>query len=230
MGDTNTENVKLADTTPLRHAQELIERGAPEHEVDAALAAITADSIGVMFLDPRAIGFRSDGATTRDDPMYDNKPWHNSIGHYDEMHYEQFDLDVGTAEDGSPVVDVRFHDGNPYQVAYTGMEAHFASVMAAVHGADEHGVPVVPDDPYWLVRFVFTMGTHFTAMPPFHFLSEVDGTLVDSPLSQRRPIAIYVEGIKWLNWAVEMLEGTRTSFLGVPMPPLPDETADGASR
>jgi malonyl CoA-acyl carrier protein transacylase len=230
MGDTNTENVKLADTTPLRHAQELIERGAPEHEVDAALAAITADSIGVMFLDPRAIGFRSDGATTRDDPMYDNKPWHNSIGHYDEMHYEQFDLDVGTAEDGSPVVDVRFHDGNPYQVAYTGMEAHFASVMAAVHGADEHGVPVVPDDPYWLVRFVFTMGTHFTAMPPFHFLSEVDGTLVDSPLSQRRPIAIYVEGIKWLNWAVEMLEGTRTSFLGVPMPPLPNETADGASR
>ncbi|MDQ0537491.1 malonyl CoA-acyl carrier protein transacylase [Curtobacterium flaccumfaciens] len=230
MGDTNTENVKLADTTPLRRAQELIERGAPQPEVDAALAAITADSIGVMFLDPRAIGFRSDGGETRDDPMYDNKPWHNSIGHYDEMHYEQFDLAVDVADDGSPVVDVRFHDGNPYQVAYAGMAKRFAPVMAAVYGADAHGMPVVPDDPYWLVRFVFTMGTHFTAMPPFHFLSEVDGTLVDSPLSQRRPIAIYVEGLKWLNWAVEMLEGSRTEFLGIPMPALPYSTPNGDNR
>lgn len=230
MGDTNTENVKLADTTPLQRAQDLIERGAPQVEVDAALAAITAESIGVMFLDPRAIGFRSDGATTRDDPMYDNKPWHNSIGHYDEMHYEQFDLDVTAADDGSPVVDVRFHDGNPYQRAYRGMEQAFAPVMAAVYGADERGVPVVPDDPWWLVRFVFTMGTHFTAMPPFHFLSEVDGTLVDSPLSQRRPIAIYVEGLRWLNCAVEMLEGARTEFLGVPMPPLPWGHTTGGAR
>lgn len=232
MGDTNTENVKLADTAPLRRAQALIEGGADQAAIDRALAEITPETIGVMFLDPRAIGFRSDGGSTRDDPMYDNKPWHNSIGRYDEMHYEQFDLEVATAADGSPTVDVRFHEGNPYERAYRGMADYFPQVMGAVHGFDEHGVPTIPDDPWWLVRFVFTMGTHFTAMPPFHFLPEIDGTLIDSPLSQRRPVAIYAEGIKWLNAAVELLEGTRTEFLGVPMPPVAaasDAVASAAS-
>ena len=74
------------------------------------------------------------------------------------------------------------------------------------------------DDPYWIIRFVFTMGTHFTAMPPFHFASEINGSVIDSPEAQYRPLAIYCEGIKWLNWCLEMLEGTRTDFLGVPVP------------
>ncbi|HEX5405410.1 MAG TPA: hypothetical protein VFX16_24315 [Pseudonocardiaceae bacterium] len=94
MGDANTENIKLTDPGPLHRAQRLIASRAPRPEIDAALAAITSESVGIRFLDPRAIGFHSDGAGTRDDPMYDNKPWHNAIGHYDEIHYERFSLRV----------------------------------------------------------------------------------------------------------------------------------------
>jgi malonyl CoA-acyl carrier protein transacylase len=235
MGDTNTENIKIANVEPLHTAQRVVESDAGPTAVEAALRSITAESIGVKFLDPRAIGFRSEGADTIDDPMYDNKPWHNSIGHYDEMHYEEFDLETSIV-DGIPRIDVRFRAGNPYQRAYdvrdvvergapltgSGMEAHFAQVMRSVYDLDNPNAAQHRDDPHWLTRFVFTMGTHFTAMPPFHFLSEVDGSLTDTPLTQRRPVAIYAEGIKWLNWALEMLEGTRTEFLGVPVHPIDD--------
>lgn len=235
MGDTNTENVKLTDTAALEAAQRLIETGAPAHRIDAALAAATDASLGIRFLDPRAIGFESSGADTRDDPMYDNKPWHNSIGHYDEIHFEHFKLAVDTGPGREPRVDVSFTPGNPFERAYRvrdvavtgapvtperpqGMEDHFASVMTAALGLDDPDSPFLADDPDWLVRFVFMMGTHFTAMPPFHFQAELDGTLTDTPLVQRRPVAIYCEGVKWLNWAVEMLEGTRTEFLGIAVP------------
>ncbi|MEV4053547.1 ACP S-malonyltransferase [Amycolatopsis sp. NPDC049688] len=235
MGDTNTENIKIGNTAPLRHAQRLIETGAPAPEIDAALAAITAESVGIRFLDPRAIGFKSDGADTRDDAMYDNKPWHNSIGHYDEIHYEQFSLRVRTGKGRTPRVDVGFVAGNPYQKSYRvrdvvakgeavdpaaprGMEDYFGSVMAAVHRDDPESRQL--KDPYWLIRFVFLMGTHFAAMPPFHFQSELDGTLVDTYQAQRRPVAIYCEGVKWLNWALQLLTGERTEFLGVRVPPL----------
>lgn len=234
MGDTNTENIKVENPTPLLHAQWLIETGAPREEIDAALAAITAESVGIRFLDPRAIGFKSDGRDTRDDAMYDNKPWHNSIGHYDEIHYEQFSLRVRTGEGRTPRVDVDFVAGNPYQKSYRvrdvvakggevdpadprGMEDYFSSVMAAVHRDDPESVSL--KDPYWIIRFAFVMGTHFAAMPPFHFQSELDGTLIDTYQAQRRPVAIYCEGVKWLNWALEMLTGERTEFLGVRVPP-----------
>ena len=88
-------------------------------------------------------------------------------------------------------------------------------------GLDDPDSPYLRDDPYWLVRFVFMMGQHFTAMPPFHFQKELDGTLVDTYQTQRRPVAIYCEGVKWLNWALQMLEGDRTEFLGLAVPPLP---------
>ncbi|MGP5390276.1 hypothetical protein ACTXMO_10260 [Glutamicibacter arilaitensis] len=237
IGDTNTENIKIGDIAPLQRAAHLIRTGAAETDIRQALGDITPSSIGLKFLDPRAIGFRTEGAQTLDDPMYDNKPWHNSIGHYDEMHNEFFDLELSTI-DGTPDITVRFHEGNPYQQAYqvrdvtehgqpvdhrhpSGIEDYFAQVMAAVYESDEHTkAQHALDDPYWITRFVFTMGTHFTAMPPFHFASEIDGSVIDSPEVQRRPLAIYCEGIKWLNWALEMLEGTRTDFLGVPAPNL----------
>ncbi|WP_280723194.1 ACP S-malonyltransferase [Kitasatospora sp. MAA4] len=241
MGDTNTENIKITNSEPLRHAQRLIESGAPQQEVDAALDAITAAALGIRFLDPRAIGFKSDGRDTRDDAMYDNKPWHNSIGHYDEIHFEQFTMTVDVAEGRTPSVDIAFLKDNPYQRAYRvrdvtaagsgvnteapqGMEDYFASVMTAALGLDDPESTYLRDDPYWLVRFVFMMGQHFTAMPPFHFQKELDGTLVDSYQTQRRPVAIYCEGIKWLNWALQLLEGSRTEFLGLPVPPLPHLT------
>ncbi|MGH4033407.1 ACP S-malonyltransferase [Actinomycetota bacterium Odt1-20B] len=238
MGDTNTENIKMLNVQPLLHAQHLIEDDAPQEEIDAALQAITAESLGIKFLDPRAIGFKGEGAATRDDAMYDNKPWHNSIGHYDEMHFEHFTMNVDAGPGKTPQVTVDFEPGNPYQLAYRvrdvvagggsvdpanpqGMEDHFATVMTRALGLDDPDSPFLRDDPYWIVRFVFMMGQHFTAMPPFHFQAELDGTLPDSWQTQRRPVAIYCEGIKWLNWALEMLEGKRTEFLGLPVPPLP---------
>lgn len=238
MGDTNTENIKVTDVEPLLRAKRLIEAGAPKAQIEAALAAITAAALGIRFLDPRAIGFKSDGRETRDDPMYDNKPWHNSIGHYDEIHFEQFTLSVEVGEGRTPAVEIAFLSGNPYQKAYRvrdvvagggvvdtaapqGMEDYFATVMPAALGLGEPDSPFLRDDPFWLIRFVFMMGQHFTAMPPFHFQKELDGTVVDTYQTQRRPVAIYCEGIKWLNWALQMLEGTRTEFLGLAVPRLP---------
>jgi hypothetical protein len=241
MGDTNTENIKITNTEPLERAQQLIESDAPTDQTTAALAAITAESLGLRFLDPRAIGFRSTGQHTRDDPMYDNKPWHNSIGHYDEIHHEHFTLHVQHDPGHTPRIDIDFTKDNPYQRAYRvrdvaatgaqtntaaphGMEDYFAPVMTHVYSLNDPDSPHLRDDPYWLIRFTFIMGTHFTAMPPFHFQTQLDGTLTDNYQSQQRPVAIYCEGIKWLNWALEMLEGQRTHFLGLPVPPLPSHT------
>ena len=246
MGDTNTENIKIDRVQPLLRAQQVIESGAPRAEIDAALAAITADALGITFLDPRAIGFRSAGGSTVDDPMYDNKPWHNSIGHYDEIHYEQFDLRFNVGRGRVPNIDIAFWPDNPYQQAYRvrdvavhdgpvdpahprGIEDHFGEVMTRAHRLDDPASLHSQDDPYWLVRFVFLMGTHFAAMPPFHFQSELDGRVVDTAFAQRRPVAIYCEGVKWLNWALELLDGTRTEFLGVPCPALPRSTEKGAN-
>ncbi|HEX5406794.1 MAG TPA: hypothetical protein VFX16_31350 [Pseudonocardiaceae bacterium] len=147
---------------------------------------------------------------------------------------------------------IEFDKDNPYQRAYRvrdvepmgdkvdtaaepqGMEDYFRTVMTAVYDLDDQESHYLKDDPYWLIRFVFMMGTHFTAMPPFHFQAELDGTLTDSYRAQRRPVAIYCEGIKWLNWALAMLEGRRTQFLGIEVPPLPypvpSDLAEGCNQ
>jgi predicted MPP superfamily phosphohydrolase len=229
MGDTNTENIKINNLSLLLHIQKLIDEQAPQIVIQQALDEITSDSLGIMFLDPRAIGFQSDGSKTIDDIMYDNKPWHNSLGHYDEIHGNYFNLKVQIEKDCVPKIDILFDKNNPFQRSYkvrdiiekggnvntfadaSGMEDYFASIMASIY----------QDDPYWLIRFIFIMGTHFTAMPSFHFQAEIDGTLVDTYDIQKRPVAIYCEGIKWLNLALEFAEGKRTEFLGVKAPSLP---------
>ena len=68
IGDTNTENIKIGDITLLEAAARRIREGASNAEVQEALAAITPSGIGLKFLDPRAIGFRTEGAQTLDDP------------------------------------------------------------------------------------------------------------------------------------------------------------------
>lgn len=237
MGDTNTENIKIVNTAPLLAVQELMnQKSVDEQEIAQALVAIDAESIQLRFLDPRAIGYQSEGTECRDDYMYDNKPWHNSVGHYDEIHNELFSLDMCINADRSPVINIQFTDNNDYQCAYqivdcaqkninplydvsiVGVEKYFAQVMNSVYDVTNPNSTFLRDDPNWLVRFVFIMGTHFTAMPPFHFSSELDGTIKDSVRTQRRPVAIYCEGIKWLNWALEILQGKRTHFLGVSVP------------
>jgi len=229
MGDTNTENIKIINISLLNNVQDMIDAGESECEIRKHLEEINSENIGIRFLDPRAIGFESEGGDCVDDYMYDNKPWHNSLGHYDEIHNELFDINVNNKSDVLEI-NIDFHTNNAYAQSYNiqdfavediipssvesqySLEHHFSSIMNNIYS---EGSSYLKDDPFWLVRFVFMMGTHFAAMPPFHFSSEIDGSLKDSYKDQKRPIAIYCEGIKWLNWAIELLEGKRTQFLGV---------------
>jgi hypothetical protein len=238
MGDTNTENIKIGNIDPLLEAMEL-------ENPSFNPPPFTAETLQIRFLDPRAIGFHEHGEDTgADDPMYDNKPWHNSLGNYDMIHGEHFDL-VYLEQEDRPHLSVMFHKDTPYQMSYERIDAYFAEAMRTAWKYDDPTADVSQNDPYWLIRFVFLMGTHFMAMPPFHFSRTRDetadaerpvpqptmsrtiaisrrwveeGTLIDDPQHQRRPLAIYAEGIKWLNLTLDMLEGKTTSFLGVPVP------------
>ena len=206
MGDTNTENIKI--TNP-----DVLLKFIKDKDY-----SFSAEDIGIQFLDPRAIGFHENGVDSGvDDPMYDNKPWHNSLGQYDVIHSELFDLKINENHDGMSI-DVIPHNNHSYSTSYEGIENHFKSVMSNAWDLDNPESEMNKNDPYWIIRFVFIMGAHFTAMPPFHFHKNEDGTLVDSFNSQRRPVAIYAEGIKWLNLALKMLEGEISQFYGVSVP------------
>ena len=204
MGDTNTENIKITNPDILLKY------------INDKDYSFCAEEIGIKFLDPRAIGFHVDGVDTgTDDPMYDNKPWHNSLGQYDVIHSELFDLKINENHDGMSI-EVIPYDNHDYLSSYNGIEKYFKSVMHNAWDLDNPVSEVNKNDPYWLIRFVFIMGAHFTAMPPFHFHENEDGTLIDSYQYQRRPVAIYAEGIKWLNLALKILEGKTTEFYGIP--------------
>jgi hypothetical protein len=212
VGDTNTENIKVRNTLPLLQM---------DRDLTLDAAAFGPEELGIRFLDPRAIGFHEGGFDTGvDDPMYDNKPWHNSLGNYDYIHGEHFDLEINSGPP-CPSLDVLIHSENPYTQSYAGIERHFSPIMTAAWKLDDPDSDVRRTDPFWLVRFAFVMGTHFMAMPPFHFAKAEDGQLHDSSFHQRRPLALYAEGIKWLNLALDMLERRVHSFLGVPVV-LPD--------
>lgn len=209
VGDTNTENVKIGNIEPLLRDHGRVAPGA---------RPFTYHDLELRFLDPRAIGFHEDGVDTgADDPMYDNKPWHNSLGHYDQIHGEHFDLDYRML-DGIPALRIALHHGSPYTASYHDIGRHFAEVMTTAWQPDDADPRVAHDDPFWIIRFAFVMGTHFMAMPPFHFSKTEDGELIDDPQRQRRPLALYAEGIEWLNLALEMLEGRQREYLGVPVP------------
>jgi hypothetical protein len=206
MGDTNTENIKITQPDVLLRFMENNDY------------TFSASDIGIKFLDPRAIGFHENGVDSgSDDPMYDNKPWHNSLGQYDVIHSELFDLKINKNYDGLSI-DVVPYDNHSYSKSYDGIERYFKAVMFDAWDLDNPASDINRNDPYWIIRFAFVMGTHFTAMPPFHFHSEEDGTMIDSFSHQRRPVAIYAEGIKWLNLALMMLEGKISEFYGIPVP------------
>jgi len=203
MGDTNTENIKIGNVGPLL---------ADYENFSVANPPFSAEDLEIRFLDPRSIGFHENGVDTEsDDHMYDNKPWHNSLGNYDKIHGEHFDLAYQHYE-GIPHLLLAFHESNPYQSSYEGIDQYFKTVMTSAWALDNPYSDINQNDPHWLVRFAFLMGTHFAAMPPFHFSQSADGALTDDPICQRRPIAVYVEGVKWLNLALNMLEGKVREF------------------
>lgn len=206
VGDTNTENIKIGNIEPLLRDHGQAARPFTYHDLE------------LCFLDPRAIGFHENDADTgADDPMYDNKPWHNSLGHYDQIHGEHFDLDYRML-DGIPALRIAFHHQSRYAASYHDIGRHFAEVMTTAWQPDGADLRFAHDDPFWIIRFAFVMGTHFMAMPPFHFTRTEDGEVLDDPQCQRRPLAIYAEGIEWLNLALEMLEGRQREYLGVVVP------------
>ena len=209
VGDTNTENIKIGNIEPLlRHYADISFTNPP----------FNAEELELRFLDPRAIGFHEDDLDTgADDPMYDNKPWHNSLGNYDQIHGEHFNLEYHFAA-GLPAVGIQFHENTPYAASYRGISRYFAPAMNAAWRLNAKDPDMRENDPYWIIRFAFVMGTHFTAMPPFHFSRNVDGMLIDDVQHQRRPVAIYIEGVKWLNLALDMLEGRIDNFLGIAVP------------
>lgn len=209
MGDTNTENIKIGNIEPLlKHYDSFSVTNPP----------FTAEELEIRFLDPRAIGFYENGVDTgADDAMYDNKPWHNSLGNYDKIHGEHFDIACQEYRN-IPHIFLALYEDNPYENSYRGIEKHFCEVMTTAWKLDNPDSDINQNDPNWLVRFAFLMGTHFTAMPPFHFNRGNDGVLIDDAQHQRRPLAIYAEGIKWLNLTLDMLEGKIDQFYGISVP------------
>lgn len=206
VGDTNTENIKIENIKPLLNIDE---------SLPFCFKQFDADDIGIRFLDPRAIGFHVDGVDTGvDDYMYDNKPWHNSIGNYDHIHGEHFDIgfEIGNI---NPKLNIMIHKDSPYYYSYSGIDRYFSYVMNSVYEYFDSEGKSHNEDPNWLVRFAFVMGTHFMAMPPFHFVKTGSGEFKDDAQSQKRALAVFAEGIRWLNCAVDILEGKRKTFLGM---------------
>jgi hypothetical protein len=179
MGDTNTENVKVTNPATFLAA------------VESGNLDFTYDDLGLMFLDPRGIGWGTTGADVVDDYLYDLKIWHNSLGNYDVLangHYQVRLSHVGTH------LDVRIDRGpNPFDLSYEGIGDYFSSVIGRTLG------DVTRTDPGWFERFLFVMGTHFLAMLPFHVHRRADGTIPDTVPQQRRVVALYCEGLWWLN-------------------------------
>lgn len=205
MGDANTENIKITN---------------PDVILTAMLQdkmTFTYEDIGIRFLDPRGIGFASAGANVVDDYMYDNKPLHNSLGNYDVIHAELFRIYVAIAQ-GEPHITIVQNGQHPFREPYRTLDQHFLYIMEGWGVSDP---AFLRNDPYWLVRFAFIMGVHFAAMPPFHFTKEHDGHVRDEYDSQKRAVAVYCEGIKWLNIALDMLTGKQEELHGIPVSALP---------
>lgn len=203
IGDTNTENIKISNIDPLLEAMKTNTFNFKYSDIE------------LKFLDPRAIGFRTVGKNTVDDYMYDNKPLHNSLGNYDVIHNEYFNLFMDFKKN-IPNIEIKHFENHPFKKSYRGIENFFEFIMES--GWNVSSKEALRQDPYWLIRFAFVMGTHFAAMPPFHFHKNEQGVLIDDYICQKRPISIYCEGVKWLNYTLQMLNNELDTFYGVTVP------------
>lgn len=165
VGDTNTQNV-LMDVNGAR---------------------------GVRFLDPRGLGVVV-GTHTVDDPLYDWKFWHNTLGHYDAM----FDLDfrIRRGTNGSVVVEYGTGEwGKQWDAAFSLFMED--PIVTGEFDSDFWG-------PHALERFFFLMGSHFIAMMPFHLTR-------NDERSGRASDAMYFEGLFWLNACLDIIKGGTVS-------------------
>lgn len=198
-GDTNTQNIIINNLDPLLHA---ISNG--RHD-------FCYSDLNLKFIDPRSLGFNSQGRTTTDDFMYDNKPFHNSFGNYDMIYGKHFILNISN-KDLVPSIDI-VEDNNPYSYSYKGLEHYFKDIME--EGWNVNNSDFLKEDPYWLIRFVFIIGTHFAAMTTFQVERDRMGTVKDDIETQKKVVAIYCEGVKWLNLAYQMLNKEIKEFHGI---------------
>lgn len=201
-GDTNTQNIIISNVAPILKA------------IEGDKGSFSFKDIGIKFIDPRSLGFNSEGEDTIDDFMYDNKPFHNSLGNYDMIYGKHFDLKISTRSSVPSVIIAE--NNNPYRSSYIGLEGYFKEIMD--NGWKVNTKEFLKNDPYWLIRFVFLMGTHFAAMPPFQVEKDKSGSVKDEKEIQKKVVAIYCEGVKWLNLAYRMLCEEINEFNGFSMP------------
>ncbi len=188
VGDTNTQNVMLTSTPP---------DGASPDEFRSKL----------RFLDPRGLGVTS---SHLDDPLYDWKFWHNTIGHYDQIFANDFTIthseelgwtvDFATGSPRSQVVEVVRQGFGPVSERYL--------QRAASRGLD------VGEAPY--LRFMFLMASHFAAMMPFHVPREAHS------LTDWKPLAMYCEAAWWMDACLRHWRGASVEeALFAPSGPAP---------
>lgn len=191
VGDSNTQNVLLAGSQVSRSVS------APH------------GSTRIRFIDPRGIGpGRHDGLVV-DDPIYDWKYWHNTLAHYDAIFAGEFRMRV-REDAGSLGIDLAHRVPTPQAWLPAGLAASFRGVIA-------HSV--APDTPlaerygdHWALRFLFTMGSHFAAMMPFHLTRSCwRGEVAhDTWESSSAALAMYCECVRWLNESIRHWYGERS--------------------
>lgn len=202
VGDTNTQNIKIVNVKYL-----LQKIGKDDTE-------FSYKELGIKFLDPRSLGFNSAGGNAIDDYMYDNKPFHNSLGNYDMIYGKHFNLSISKISD---ILSINISENNnPYRYSYRGLDNFFKNILE--DSWKVNNTEFLKNDPYWLIRFVFLMGTHFSAMLPFQLDRDVHNNILDNYVSQKRAVAIYCEGVKWLNIAFKMLTGEIKEYNGFVIP------------
>ncbi len=209
VGDTNTQNIKIVNVKYLLQ------------KISNRETEFSYKKLGIKFLDPRSLGFNTTGKNTIDDYMYDNKPFHNSLGNYDMIYGKYFNLNISNVANMLSI-DISERK-NPYSYSYKGLEKYFKTILE--NSWKVNSSEFLKDDPYWLIRFVFLMGRHFSAMLPFQLERDIHGNFYDNYIAQKRVVAIYCEGVKWLNIAYKMLTGEIKEFNGFIIPEV--ETKNG---
>lgn len=192
VGDSNTQNILIC--------------GDPRHLRDVA----GPDSVPLRFIDPRGIGPARNQGVVVDDPVYDWKYWHNTVGHYDAMFSGNFWMSVETASSS-----LHFQLGHRRPPA---VEMSSRRLAAAFRSVVAHAAPpgVALSDRYgehWELRFLFLMGSHFAAMTPFHLnrshqLSPIGDH--NSWMSSSATLAMYCESARWLNACILYWYGEQT--------------------